>query len=503
MFDRTQDIGAPIVEPITTPNAGKVISFPWLAPVLAVVEDVAEGQLPEGAELEGRLDAIATKHKVSVALVRKAFRAEVRKYKIHTTTNPVDSDATKPTLAFATDPEPVVKPLSAKELLEYIVKTIHARIFCKPEVAHAQALWILASWGIFPPSDPDKGVDLFPFIHISSPAKRCGKSTDLETVQYLVRRPLAAADVSEAALYRVIEKYHPTLLIDEFDRLIKKLRELTGLLNSAHTRNGSVIRTVEMQIGGLRTFEPVAFSTFSPIVLAGIGAAPSTIEDRSIRVRLQRQPPQGTRRGRIGRTRLQAIRDKLAPHLMAHAESLATAMTAGVPDSEIPAVLNDRDADNWRPLIAVAKLAGGPWPDRAARAAMELCRRAADGDDRGGEWALRQIIEAVGEFRRRTVTEYIAWRNAGRKNINPLPGRPAIKRPPTCCFIPSDELAAWLVTKDDSGFGDCRDLNTAKLRLARLLRPFKIVPELRRNAGQPTRGYDVPTIRAAWRRYRP
>lgn len=81
MFDGKQDIGAPIVEPITTPNAGKVISFPWLAPVLAVVEDVAEGQLPEGAELEGRLDAIATKHKVSVALVRKAFRAEVRKYR--------------------------------------------------------------------------------------------------------------------------------------------------------------------------------------------------------------------------------------------------------------------------------------------------------------------------------------------------------------------------------------------------------------------------------------
>jgi hypothetical protein len=178
-------------------------------------------------------------------------------------------------------------------------------------------------------------------------------------------------------------------------------------------------------------------------------------------------------------------------------------MTAGVPDSAIPAVLNDRDADNWRPLIAVAKLAGGPWPDRAVRAAMELCRGAADSNDRGGEWALRQLIEAVGELRRRAVTEYIAWRNVGRKTINPLPGRPGINRPPICRFIPSDELAAWLIAKDDSGFGDCRDLNAAKLRLARLLRPFKIAPEQRRNAGQPTRGYDAATIRGAWRRYQP
>jgi hypothetical protein len=484
-----------------------VQELPWLADVNARVAEYAEGKLTDGAELEGRLDAIARKYGVSVRLVRTAFRAEVKKYvapitKNPATSNPTNTDTTKTTLPFAIDPEPAVTLLPAADLLECIVKVIQSRIFCTPEVAYAQALWIFASWGVFPPSDPDKGVDLFPFMHISSPAKRCGKSTSLETIQHLVRRPLAAADVSEAALYRVIEKYHPTLLIDEFDRLIKKLRELIGLLNSAHTRNGSVIRTVEMQIDGLRTFEPVAFSTFSPMVLAGIGRAPSTVEDRSIRTRLQRQP-RGQPRKRAGRTTLSAIRDKLAPHLMAHAEGVAVAMKAGVPDNAIPASLNDRDADNWRPLLAVAKLAGGPWPDRAARAAVKLCGGAADSDDRGSEWALRQLVEAVDELRRRVATEYIAWRKAGRKTINPMPGQRGVNRPHVCSFIPSDDVAAWLIAKDDSGFGDCRDLNTAKLRLARLLRPFEIAPGLRRNAGQPTRGYDVTTIRVAWRRYQP
>ena len=118
-----------------------VQELPWLADVNASVVEYAGGKLTEGAELEGHLDAIAKKHKSSVRLVRTAFRAEVKKYVAPVTnnpatSNPADNDATKSTLAFAIDPEPVAKSLSANELLECIVKIIQSRTFCAPEIAY-------------------------------------------------------------------------------------------------------------------------------------------------------------------------------------------------------------------------------------------------------------------------------------------------------------------------------------------------------------------------------
>jgi hypothetical protein len=38
----------------------------------------------------------------------------------------------------------------------------------------------------------------------------------------------------------------------------------------------------------------------------------------------------------------------------------------------VPGELNDRAADNWRPLLAIADQAGGSWPERARRAAQAL-----------------------------------------------------------------------------------------------------------------------------------
>jgi putative DNA primase/helicase len=42
------------------------------------------------------------------------------------------------------------------------------------------------------------------------------------------------------------------------------------------------------------------------------------------------------------------------------------------PDPQMPDALNDRAADNWRPLLAIADLAGGEWPVRARDAACLL-----------------------------------------------------------------------------------------------------------------------------------
>lgn len=410
-----------------------------------------------------------------------------------------DPEDVKARLPFAEDPDPDPNPMPIGNLLDQIMKIVTARVYCSTETAIALALWDFGTWGVFPPSDPTSGPFIYPLMGITGPMKRCGKTTALESIQVTVRRPLAAADISQAALYRSIEKYRPTLLIDEFDQLIKKNPDLIGLLNSAHTRNGTVIRTVEVQVDGKKTFEPVPFSTFSPILLAGIGDPPSTIADRMVRARLERQP-RGHNRRRVSGRQLRAIRDMLIPHCAAHADALGAAMAAGVPDSAIPTALNDRDADNWTPLLAIATLAGGNWLARAQCAAVLLCAESVDAAN-SREWLFAQIVEAVEALRRTTVEEYLAWRRGGRK---PLPmQRPGVRRPTWYRYAPSDDIATWLMGKDDSGFAGMRDLGSVKLRVARTLRPFKVTPKLRKVNAQAVRGYDVAQLRAAWRQYRP
>ncbi len=39
---------------------------------------------------------------------------------------------------------------------------------------------------------------------------------------------------------------------------------------------------------------------------------------------------------------------------------------------ELPASLNDREQDNWEPLLAIGDIAGGDWPIRARTAALQL-----------------------------------------------------------------------------------------------------------------------------------
>jgi hypothetical protein len=65
-----------------------------------------------------------------------------------------------------------------------------------------------------------------------------------------VPRPLATANVSPAALFRIIAEEMPTLLIDESDAIFggnrERGEELRGLLNAGHRRGAEVVRMVGM-----------------------------------------------------------------------------------------------------------------------------------------------------------------------------------------------------------------------------------------------------------------
>ena len=145
-------------------------------------------------------------------------------------------------------------------------------VFLSKEAAVAVALWIVHAHAF-------EATMITPRLIISSPEKRCGKTTLLRVIKALVPKPLSAANITAAAIFRTVEIARPTLLIDEADTFLRESEELRGVLNSGHSKDGQVVRLVGDD------HEPRVFSTCCPTAVASIDWLPGTIEDRSIKIR--------------------------------------------------------------------------------------------------------------------------------------------------------------------------------------------------------------------------
>ena len=143
---------------------------------------------------------------------------------------------------------------------------------------------------------------------------------------------------------------------------LREREELRGILNSGHTRGTAyVIRTVG------EDHEPAKFSTWGPKAVALIGNLPDTLQDRSIVVPMRRKTPgEKVERLRLGRLDLEDLLRQAARWAADHGEAIRNA------DPDVPDGLNDRAADNWRTLLAIADVAGGVWPGPGEGGARRL-----------------------------------------------------------------------------------------------------------------------------------
>jgi hypothetical protein len=252
--------------------------------------------------------------------------------------------------------EPWPDPVDGASLLDEISNTIHRYIIADPPTIHAATLWIAFTWFI-------DVVDVAPIANITAPEKRCGKTVLLSIFGKLACRPLQASNISAAALFRTIEKWKPTLLIDEVDTFLPENEGLRGVLNAGFTHDSAfVIRCVGDEN------EPAAFNVWGAKALCGIGKLSATLEDRSIPFRLRRKLP-GEHTIKIRRTHeamFNELTSKLARFAFDHQYAVGRSPLKDVVG------LNDRANDCWEPLLAVAEVVGGHWPKRARNAAIAL-----------------------------------------------------------------------------------------------------------------------------------
>jgi hypothetical protein len=258
-------------------------------------------------------------------------------------------------------PEPWPEPVIGFDLANELVTIVNRHIALKEVQAQAVALWIILTY-------LDDVVYCLPILALLSPVKRCGKTTLLSLLSRVVNKPLTAASISTAAIYRVIELLHPTLLIDEVDTWIKDNNEARGILNSGHTRDAAYVIRCNADSN-----EPERFSTWAPKVLSAIGELPDTLTDRSITIQIERRSPEQ----KVAKVRdadpaqFTQVRQKLVRWALDHRDNIANARP------EIPKSLNDRQSDNWEALLAIANLLGGDWSQNARKSALTL----SDADD--------------------------------------------------------------------------------------------------------------------------
>lgn len=356
------------------------------------------------------------------------------------------------------DPEPWPEPVDGAELLDELAAT-YARYVVQPDgAATVEALWTLHSHA-------HDAVAVSPLLGVTSATKRCGKTTLLTLLGALAPRPLPASNITSAALFRTVEAYRPTLLVDEADTFLRDREDLRGILNAGHHRAGAfVVRTVG------EDHEPRVFSTWCPKAVALIGTLPDTIQDRSVVVRLRRRRSdevvERLRLDRLGE--LEPLRRRCARWSQDHVEQLRAA------DPEVPAGLNDRASDNWRCLLAIADLAGGVWPTRAREVARLLSGALEDDDGDAGVLLLGDLHQL---YEHRCVDR-----------------------------MSSADIVKALGKMEDRPWPEWKRGQPITARqLARLLRPYGIRPQQLWDpaTASKVRGYEREQLADAWARYVP
>jgi len=361
---------------------------------------------------------------------------------------------------------PEWKPATGAEILGSLLRFVRRFVSLTEAQARVVSVWAAHTHAI-------DAADFTPYLNINSAEKESGKTRLLEILKVLVANPWGTENASPAAMVRKVHGGFETgksvtVLFDERDSQTggdkERAEAIRGILNSGYERGGCYSRCQ----GEGANQRVVDFQTFGAKALAGIGNLSDTVASRSVPIRMKRAQRGSTERFRKREVEREAseIKARLAAWCDANAEALHEARPAS------PEELSDRQTDCCEPLLAIADLAGGDWPETARRALLELCAEAQAGDQSTGVRLLsdiRQIFDEHGVDR-----------------------------------ISSVGLVDALVAIETSSWADfSRGKPLTPPKLARLLARYEVTPGTIRVEGKTPKGYYRRDFADAFTRYLP
>ena len=306
--------------------------------------------------------------------------------------------------------------------------------------------------------------DSTPRIVFASPEPGSGKTRALEITETLVPNPIESVNATPAYLFRKVsdEDGLPTVLYDEIDTVFgakaRDNEEVRGFLNAGHRRGAKAGRCV---ISG-KTVRTEELPAYCAVAMAGLGNLPDTILTRSVVIRMRRRAPNEILepyRRRIHSADGNLIRDRLADW----AENFE--LDGNYP--EMPKGVEDRDADVWEALIAVADAAGKRWSNRARVAAVALVALSRESNPSLGVLLLTDLK--------------VIFRDDDQ--------------------LPTETILQRLLDMEEAPWGDLRGKPLDPRRLANYLRPYAIKSKTVRISTSTPRGYAREDLSDAWERY--
>src|ERR1022692_1626590 len=302
--------------------------------------------------------------------------------------------------------------------------------------------------------------DSTPRLAILSDEPASGKSRALEVLGSLCRKPALVADVTGPAMHTLIAE-GSTLLVDELDLVLgagDSARPVRACVNAGYRRSGAVARAKGMA------------SVFAPVALAGLATVfsrnPLLAPTRSRAIVIEIKPC-------AGRVAIEGWRDRIhAPEAARLSEALAGWARAATVQlvtayPALPEGCQDRLADLWEPILTIAAVAGGDWPERAEAAFREL------GSARGGEPVIPPGLQLLTDVR-------AVWPEGQHR------------------MSTADLVAALLAAPGSGWAATWRDPAAIPRELAALLSPYGVSPKkLRPEPGAaPVQGYLLADIAA-------
>lgn len=328
----------------------------------------------------------------------------------------------------------------------------------------AHTLWIAHCWWM-------DCWDSTPRIAFLSPEPGSGKSRSLEVTEPLVPRPVHAVNTTSAYLFRKVSDPagRPTILYDEIDTVFgpkaKENEDIRGMLNAGHRKGALAGRCV---IRG-KTVEFEELPAYCAVALAGLDDLPDTLMSRCVPIRMRRRAP--SEPVEPWRLRINGGEaERLYRRMLAWSTSVRPLADGNWPD--MPAGVEDRDADVWEALLAVADLAGGHWPESARATAVTLVTASKGRVPSVGVLLLRDL---------RTVFQQVDRDK-----------------------LPTGDIIAELLRMDESPWAVIRKGNPIDARgLSQRLRKYGIGPEPQRAGADVFKGYSRSQFVDAWSRYLP
>ena len=254
------------------------------------------------------------------------------------------------------DIEPYTSRVNGDELAHEILHIVKSHIVCNDAVAIAITLWIFFSWCI-------DVAYIAPIAWINAPEKRCGKTQLATLMGRMSKRSIMASNVSQSALFRTIERYKPTFVIDEADSFFHGDMDLKNIINCGFSRDNPYVWRC---VGD--NHEPIPFDVFGAKIISGIGKLPSTVMDRSISLTLRRALPTEKRQRvkDIPKATTETIKAKLARWADDNMDRVATSKP------KLPETIYNREFDTWEILFQIADTLGNDWLKLVTNACLAI-----------------------------------------------------------------------------------------------------------------------------------